>query len=87
MGTLRENRCTFLIICHPFLLRMRNILDKSCKENQSTHFMFNDFFFISFENRAVCERRWEYIVERGRPQMTVWRMCIACWIPKAKNTH
>jgi hypothetical protein len=48
MGTLRENRCTFLIICHPFLLRMRNVLDKSCKENQSTHFMFNDFFlFIS----------------------------------------
>jgi hypothetical protein len=19
--------------------------------------------------------------------MTIWRMCIACWIPKAKNTH
>jgi len=26
-------------------------------------------------------------VERGRPQMTVWRMRIACWIPKATNTH
>jgi len=26
------------------------------------------------------------IVEPGRPQMTVWRMCIACWIPKATNT-
>jgi len=21
------------------------------------------------------------------PQMTIWRMRIACWIPKAKNTH
>jgi hypothetical protein len=29
---------------------------------------------------------WENIVERGRPQMTC-RMHIACWIPKAKNTH
>jgi hypothetical protein len=25
--------------------------------------------------------------ERGRPQMTIWRMSIACWIPKATNTH
>ena len=22
-----------------------------------------------------------------RPQMTIWHMCIACWIPKATNTH
>ena len=27
------------------------------------------------------------IVERGRPQMTVWRMRIAGWVPKATNTH
>ena len=28
---------------------------------------------------------WKNIVERGRPQVTIWR--IACWIPKATNTH
>jgi len=27
------------------------------------------------------------IVEPDRPQMTVWRMRIAGWIPKAANTH
>jgi hypothetical protein len=27
------------------------------------------------------------IVDRGRPQMAIWRMRIACWIPKATNTH
>jgi len=27
------------------------------------------------------------IVERARPHMTIWRMRIACWIPKATNTH
>jgi len=27
------------------------------------------------------------IVEPGRPQMTVWRMRIACWIPKPTKTH
>jgi hypothetical protein len=30
---------------------------------------------------------WKNIVERGRPQMTLWRMRIACWIPRAINTH
>jgi len=27
------------------------------------------------------------MVERDRPQLTIWRMRIACWIPKATNTH
>jgi len=26
-------------------------------------------------------------VEPDRPQMTIWRMRIACWISKAKNKH
>jgi len=30
---------------------------------------------------------WENIVEPGRPQMITWRMRIACWKPKATNTH
>jgi hypothetical protein len=31
-------------------------------------------------------RVWKNIVEPRRPQMTIWRMRIACWIPKATNT-
>jgi len=30
---------------------------------------------------------WKNIVEPDRTQMTIQRMCIACWIPKATNTH
>jgi len=30
---------------------------------------------------------WKNIVELGRPQMTIQRIRIACWIPKVKNTH
>jgi len=30
---------------------------------------------------------WKNILERGRPQTTIWCMRIACWIPKAINTH
>jgi hypothetical protein len=38
------------------------------------------------ENRAVYEIMWKNIVQPDRPQMTIWRMRIACWIPKATNT-
>ena len=30
---------------------------------------------------------WKNIVERGRPQLTVWRMRIIRWILKATYTH
>jgi len=39
------------------------------------------------ENRAVYEIMGKNTVERGRPQMTIWRMRIACRIPKVTNTH
>jgi len=44
MGTLHEDQYTFLIISRSALLGMRNVSDKSCRENQNTHFMFSDFF-------------------------------------------
>jgi len=61
---------------------MRNISDKNCRGDQKKHFIFNNVFF---ENRVVCEIMWKNIVELSRPQMTIWRMCIACWIPKSTN--
>jgi len=30
---------------------------------------------------------WKNPVERDRPQMTIWRMHIACWMFKATNAH
>jgi hypothetical protein len=30
---------------------------------------------------------WKNMVEPDRPQMTIWRMRMARWIPKATNTH
>jgi len=63
---------------------MRNVSDKSCRENQNTHFVFSNFFF---ENRAVYEIMWENIVQPDGPQTTIWRMRISRWVPKATNTH
>jgi len=30
---------------------------------------------------------WKYFVERGKPRITIWRMRIACCIPKATDVH
>jgi hypothetical protein len=34
----------FFITSRSFLLRMRNVLDKSCRENEVTHFVFSKYF-------------------------------------------
>jgi len=54
-----------MIIYDSVLLRMKNVSDKSCRENQNTHFIFNNFFFP--ENRVVYEIMWKNIVQPGRP--------------------
>jgi len=55
-------------------------------EKIKTHILYSITFFF-FENRVVCEIKWENVVELGLPQMTVWLLSVACWIPKATNTH
>jgi hypothetical protein len=45
-GTLQQDTCAFTIISRSVLLGMRNVSDKSCKENQNTHFMCSNFFFF-----------------------------------------
>jgi len=42
-----------------------------------THMFCSVTFFKSF----VYEIMWTNIVEPGRPQMTIWRMRMAYWIP------
>ena len=39
------------------------------------------------EYRAVYEMRLKSIVEPERPQMTIWRIRVACWLPNVTNTH
>ena len=53
-----------------------------CRENKNTFFVYEFFFF---ENLDVCEIMWK-IVQPDRPQMTIWRMRIACWVLRLR-TH
>ena len=67
-----------MIISRPVRLRKRSVSDKKKLQRKSKH---------SYENRAVYEIMWKNIVEPDRSQMTIWRTRIACWVPKATNTH
>jgi hypothetical protein len=55
-------------------------------ENINTYIsLFRNFF--SPENHVVYEIMRTKFVEAGVPSMTIWRMCIACWILKDTKTH
>jgi len=75
MGTLHGDLSTFMITSCWIILRIRDVPDRSFRENQNTHFMFNNFF------RKLCHLRYnvENIVELERPQITVWCVCISRW--------
>ena len=50
-GTLYADQYTYFITSGSVLLRMRNVSDTSCRENQNTHFVSNTFFskIVPFE--------------------------------------
>jgi len=65
---------------------MRNFSGKSGRENKNTYFMLSIFIFqksFSLWNNVM----WKSIVKLSRPQMTICRMRIRGWIPKATNIH
>jgi hypothetical protein len=82
--TLHEDQYTFLTISRSILLRTRNVSDKRCRENQNTHYMFNNVFS---KTRTIYEITWKSMVQPVSPEKILWRMGIACWITKATYTH
>jgi hypothetical protein len=48
--------------------------------------VLSSVIFFSSENH-VYEIMWKNIVQPNRPQVIIRHTCIACWIPKATNTH
>ena len=48
---------------------MRNVLDNSCIENEHTFCV--QYFFFSFENRAIYEVMSKNVMEPEEPQITI----------------
>ena len=84
-GILYEDLLTFMIISSLILVRMRNVSDKKCRENQNTHFMFYDFFF-----RKPC-RLWGNVEKYGRRRQDTDNRIkgrrFTCWVPKSTDTY
>jgi len=86
MGVLHKNQCALMIIYRWILLRIRNFSDRRCRENQNTHFMFNNFI-----------EKWHHLWENVENDCTVrqvtddniiWHVHLACWITVARiQTH
>ena len=84
-GTVEEDVSAFMTIFRSLLLRMGNVSDKSCRENQTTHFMFNEFF-----PRKSC-RLWDNVEKycragRATDGSIIRLMRFAFWINNAANT-
>jgi hypothetical protein len=80
MGTLHEDICTFMVIFCWILVRMKTLSDKSCTENQNTHFMFKEFF-----QESCC--LWDHVGKyctagQATDDNIIWHKRIACWITK-----
>ena len=72
-----------MIIFRWILLRMRNISDKSCRENRVTHLNFSNCFLKSsclWDVESYCRGR------QGTDGSILRRTRFACWITKARHT-
>ena len=82
-STLCEAQYTFVTLSCSVLLIFRNVSDISLVK---TCILCSVTFFF-FLNCAIYKIMWKNIVQLDKPHMTIWHMCIVCWIPKDTNTQ
>ena len=63
---------------------MRNVLDRCCRENKNTHFMFNNCFPKIAPFMRCRKIYWRL---GATNDVTTWRIRVACWICKAMCTY
>ena len=86
-GTLHEEQYIFTFTSRSVFPIMRNVPDKSWRENQNTHFVVLNYFF---GNRAVIEIKCKNSVQPDRPQMTIKSgACVlhAAWLRLQTHTQ
>ena len=88
---LYEHQYTSIIIARSFLLRMRHVSAKLCRDNQYVNFTFNNVFRILcrcvINDTKHYDILWKNVLDPERPHMTIWHMSVTYWIPKVTNTH
>jgi hypothetical protein len=85
-GTLHEDLCTFMVTSRWILLRMRNIWDKYCRENQGTHLYSNSFFPKTVSLMRKCGKVWYSETGHSRQYNMAHALCMLDdW--RYKHTH
>jgi hypothetical protein len=69
-------RCSTFIISHSVLLRIGICSNKNCRENQNTHFMFNNLFHEAVPFMKKCGNIWQSRVGHRRQYNTVYVLCM-----------
>jgi hypothetical protein len=65
---------------------MRKVSDQTCREDQNTHFIYNDLFLQKY--RSLRDNVEKYGTARQTEDGNIIRhLRTACWINKATNTH
>ena len=76
-------RTPIYILTLPLSVRLRIKKFQKNFQRKLKHFLLRNGSF----NRDIYETMRKNVVERGRPQLTIWSMRIVCWITEATNTH
>ena len=70
--------------CIPLI--MRNVTDKSCRENKNTRFMFHDFFFFFRKSYRLCGKT--STAGQATDDNIIRRMRFECWVTRLQaRTH
>ena len=72
-----------MTISRSVFLRMSNVSDKRCRENQNTLSIFNNFFPKIVPHVRYYRKIWQSQTGHRRQ----YDMNIICWIPKTTDTH
>jgi hypothetical protein len=67
MVTLHETLCKFSKISRSIILRIRNVLEQICRENQDTVYVQKH----STEIRAIYDIVWKNMVQPNRPKRPI----------------
>jgi len=79
-------RTIYIFLSHRAHFFLEWELFRTDLQRKPKHTFYAQYFFFS-KIVLFKKKTWKTSVEPGRPQMTIWRMCIACWIPESTHTQ
>jgi len=75
-GTLHEDLCTLILVSQGILLRIMNVSDRSCRDNQNTLFMLNNFFLEIVPFVRLCGKIWYHQISHRWQYNTACALCM-----------